>query len=337
MAPPLLAERTCSRTSLVLVAAVVSSACAASPSLPVTAPARNAQEAPVVLRFAWPEGFEASVSGAEQRTLSSDGNGDTTRDEVAYRLRLEPAAEGAFIRYEEFALPGPSGGGLIPLRRVPGLERLADLLRPGFAVAEDGRFLGLPGLEATVDAVNRELDALHARRDPLPAEAPALPTRFSAEIFRRRAPVDWWPMVEMWAGREIVPGNRYEVDLVTRMPLLEGTVLRMDAELSVSEFVPCESDGPPHCVELVLESWPDPHELEPLLAASADASRPAAPVAVTRIDLRERVRLLTDPGTLVPRRLETRQRARVTVRLPDGSTHTDALDRESDLVFHPET
>ena len=147
-------------------------------------------------------------------------------------------------------------------------------------------------------------------------------------------------MVEMWAGREIVLGGRYDLDLVTRMPLLDGATLRMDGELFVSGRQPCEDGGPPRCVELRLETKPDLLEMLPLLGdegSRREAGGAASTVTVTRLDLRETVRLLTEPETLVPRRLETRQRASITVRLPDGSLHTDALDRESDLVFHPET
>ena len=97
---------------------------------------------------------------------------------------------------------------------------------------------------------------------------------------------------------------------------------------------------PPRCIELVLETRPDPLELIPLLGETGSRTEGAAgsaPVTVTKLDLRETVRLLTEPETLVPRRLSTRQRALVTVRLPDGRLHTDTLDRAADLVFHPET
>lgn len=294
----------------------------------------------VALRFAWPEGFTARVVGAESRVLSSDDREDATRSELSYRVRIEPSGDGARIRYEEFALPGADSGALVPLRGVPGLENLADALRPSFVVGPNGRFLGTPDLDDTVAAVNRELDALHAGSGGLPSGAPALPTRFSAELFRRHAPVEWWPMVEMWAGREIHLGGRYTLDLTTRMPLLDGATLRMDGDLAVSGRRSCGDGGPPRCIELVLETRPDPLELIPLLGETGSRKEGAAgsaPVTVTKLDLRETVRLLTEPETLVPRRLETRQRALVTVRLPDGRLHTDTLDHAADLVFHPDT
>ena len=331
------------RASILAAAGLLGLSCA-SPLPPAEVssapPPEPAGEERVALRFSWPEGFTARVTGAESRTLSSDAAADTTHSELSYRVRLESASEGARIRYEEFSLPAPDAGGLVPLRGVPGLECLADALRPSFVVGADGRFLGTPDLDETVAAVNRELDAVHARGEALPEGSPALPTRFSGDLFRRHAPVEWWPMVEMWAGREIVLGGRYDLELLTRMPLLDGATLHMDGELVVSGRRPCEDGGPPRCIELVLETRPDPLELIPLLGEDGARSRDggaAVPVIVTRLDLRETVRLVTEPETLVPRRLETRQRARVTVRLPDGTLHTDALDRESDLVFHPET
>ena len=318
--------------------ALLGLACA-SPAPPDVASRGEAGER-VALRFAWPDGFAARVEGTESRRLSSDDVLDATRSELSYRVRIEPSAEGARIHYEDFSLPTLDAGALVPLRGVPGLESLADALRPSFVVGPSGRFLGTPDLDDTVAAVNRELDALHARSEGLPVGAPALPTRFSAELFRRHAPVEWWPMVEMWAGREIVLGGRYQLDLVTRMPLLDGTTLRMEGHLVVSGRQSCGDGGPPRCIELVLETKPDPLELIPLLGdegSRIEEGAEASPVTLTRLDLREHVRLLTEPETLVPRLLETRQRARVTFRLPDGSLRTDTLDQQADLVFHPET
>jgi hypothetical protein len=90
--------------------------------------------------------------------------------------------------------------------------------------------------------------------------------------------------VELWAGREIVLGERYRVDLVTRMPLLDGVPIRMDGELQVSGRVPCDGgNGPARCVELVLVTRPDPLELLPLLGADAEADLCAYVAGIPRV------------------------------------------------------
>jgi len=317
------------------------SCASAGPPAEVAAGAATDRSEHIALAFAWPAGFSARVAGAESSRLVTDVVRDESRTQMSYRLSLEPHPGGVRIRYDDFSLHDPRTDALVRLRSVPGLETLTAALRPSFVVATDGRFGGTPGLEEDVAAINRALDALHARPEGLPEGSPLLPTRFSAELFRRHAPVEWEPLVELWAGREIVLGERYRVDLVTRMPLLDGVPIRMDGELQVSGRVPCDGgNGPARCVELVLVTRPDPLELLPLLGADAEqpsADAGPAPVTVTRLELDESVRLVTEPETLVPYRVETRRRARLELRMADGSVHSDALDQESDLVFHPES
>lgn len=304
---------------------------------PVAAPAPSAER--LALRFDWPDGFAARVRGTETTQIGSPEAQETQRSDLHYRIRVERGAGNARIRYEDFAFPARAGGTPVRLAAVPGLEALAAALRPSFEVDADGRFSGTPELEGDVEAINRELSRLTARGEPLPEGAPELPTRFSAELFRRHAPAEWFPLVEMWAGREVEPGGRYTLELVTRMPLLDGAPIRMKGELRVSGRVACEGEGgAPRCVELVLETREDPLDLLPLLGRTA-AQGPAGapPVTVAAIELRETVRLVTEPETLRPLRLETQRRARLSLRLPDGRLRTDALDRGTDLVFHRES
>lgn len=334
------------RTSILLVGVfALSSLACESPVSHASAdvaspPPIGATEGSVALRFGWPQGFAARVTGFESRHLVSGGMEDESRTDLSYRVRLEPSPEGSRIRYDDFALRHPKTSELVSLRSVPGLEALSLALRPSFVVSPDGRFSGTPGLDDDVALINRELDALQARPEPLPEGAPLLPTRFSAELFRRHAPVEWWPLVEMWTGREVEPGARYELDLVTRMPLLAGAPIRMDGELHVSKRCACDGgDGPRRCIELVLVTKADPLELLPLLGAEAERQEGEgpAPVTVTKLELDETVRLVTEPETLVPHRVESRTRARLALRLPDGTVHTDSLDQGLDLVFHPDS
>jgi hypothetical protein len=299
----------------------------------------------VSLGFRWPDGFAARVTGAESSRAASDAVEDETRTEMSYRLRAEPTPNGARIRYDDFALPAATNDSLIQLGRVPGLERLSAALQPSFLVSPEGRFAGAPDLDDAVERINQELDALHAQPQGLPEGAPELPTRFSGALFLRHAPVTWWPMVELWAGREIELGRRYQVALVARMPLLDGAPIKMEGELQVSQRVPCDAaaatrDATPRCIELLLVSRPDPLALLPLLGGEAERGSvdgATSPVTITRLELDETVRLVTEPETLVPHHVETTRRARVRLRLSDGSLHTDALDQALDLVFHPES
>ncbi len=329
--------------SIVLLApllALLPAACAstnAGPSL-VATPAPASKER-IPLGFGWPAGFAARVRGTEASRFVSGAVRNEAQTELAYRMQIESGAEGLRVRYDDFSLPDPQRSGLVRLAGVPGLEPLTAALQPSFVVSDDGRITGTPDLDTVVESINRELERLHARPGGLPHGAPLLPTRFSAEVFRRHVPEEWVPMVELWTGREIELGSRYEVDLVARLPLLDGRTIRMDGELLVSERIPCGEGGEVRCVELLMVSRPDPMALAPLLDAAQGPSTEDGPRAgsLAALELDETIRLVTEPETLVPYRVSTTRRARVSVRLADGSLHTDSLDQELDLVFHPET
>lgn len=326
----------CCRTSARARRAVITGLCTVLLPLACARPAPPpvaARAERVVLGFGWPAGFTARVSGVETSRFVVDAARDESRTQMSYRLRLEPAQDGTRVRYDDFALPDPRTDGLVRLGAVAGLERLGLALQPSFLVSTDGRFAGAPDLDTVATAVNRELDALRAQPSGLPGDAPPLPARFSAELFRRHAPADWMPMVELWAGREIELGARYTVELVTRLSLLEGVPIRMKGELRVSERIACDAaDADARCVELVLASRPDPAMLPWLQSAGAGA---AAVVTVSALELDETVRVVTEPETLVPYRVSTDRRARVELRLPDGSHRSTALDEEKDVVFRP--
>lgn len=324
-----------------LFLAVLPLACAAPAApRPAASPVPAAEVERIELGFAWPESFSARVTGAETSRFVAGVVREESSTQMSYRVRVEPAADGVRVRYDDFALLDPRTDALVRLASVPGLEALGAALRPSFLVSKDGHFAGTPDLDRVANAVNRELEALRAQPSGPPADAPRLPARFSGELFRRHAPADWEPMVELWTGREIELGARYAVDLVTKLPLLEGVSIRMTGELRVSGWIPCApSDSAARCVELVLVTQPAPGTLDQLRDAAESRSDPtshAAMVTVDALELDERVRIVTEPETLVPHRVSTDRRARLALRLPDGSLRTSSLDEEKDLVFDHE-
>ena len=320
-----------------VVAALLPLSCA-RPVPPPAAEARAETPVPerVSLGFGLPAGFTARVTGEETSLFVSDADREESRMQMSYRVRLEPNAGGARVQYDDFALPDPRTDALVRLAEIPGLEGLGAALRPSFVVSTDGRFEGAPDLDGVVAAINHELDALNARPSGPPGGAPLLPARFSAALFRRHADSDWRPMVELWAGREIELGARYAVEMETRLPLLAGVSIRMAGELHVSGRIACDdADRAMRCVELRMASRPDPDALAPLLE-DRDAT-PPAPVVLSALELDETVRVVTEPETLVPHRVSTARRARLALRLPDGSLRSSSLDEKKDLVFHPES
>jgi len=142
------------------------------------------------------------------------------------------------------------------------------------------------------------------------------------------------------AGHEIELEERSKLRLATRTPLIDGTLIKTHDSLRVSGRLPCDDTGAaPRCLEQVPRHRAQPAGATPLLGGDGQRHGPddrRSAVAVTPLELDASIRLVTEPGTLVPHRVETR-RTRVRLRLPAGSFHSDGLDLTLDLVFHPQS
>jgi hypothetical protein len=237
-------------------------------------------------------------------------------------------------RYESLAAPAPDGLTLATRATtwrgdLPFAARHArDAIRASEQVVQrigaDGEFLGLDGVEALRPVLARVLD--DARVPPEQAErAVALAlgaTRAEAEEL-------WNLAVGFWTGADLRVAEIYAMSSEAELPLLPGVRAAQAVEFSVRRRVPCAArERGARCVEIVLRATPDPAAVEraaPQLLArvlpGAERAYAAAELAVE-----SELVLVTDPATLLPRRLVWTKAVRVGAR-EQGPPDAEQVDR----------
>jgi len=295
----------------------------------------------VSLRFAWPADARARVSFRRTRQRTGE------RTEV-FTARYETVAERGPAGFR-VSTRGTSWKGDLPV--PPALA--PEAMRASEAVVQrilpQGQFLALDGVEAMRPVLARVLD--DAKVPPDQAER-ALALALAAT--RAEAEELWNLAVGFWTGADLRVGERYAMQSEAELPLLPGVRAPQAVEFRVSGRVPCAaSERAPRCVEVVLRSTPDRAALDaaaPALLARLlpnDAERRGSRV---RLPLSETVRessgarapservaprpdvdlsaertlvLVTDPGTLLPRRMAWSR----TVRLGGGEGERPAAEQ----------
>jgi hypothetical protein len=288
----------------VLRAVAVLLLAAAFPALAEDAPTRVAPDAGVVrLRFAWPAPARAKVTYRRTRIRAGQRPGTFT----ARYETLTEATEGGL----RVATRGTSWRGDLPF--PPALAR--DAVRATEEVVQrirrQGEFAGLEGVEALRPVLARVLE--DARVPPEQAER-ALSLALAAT--RAEAEELWNLTVGFWTGADLKLGQTYEMQSEAELPLLAGVRAPQAVQFGVRRRVPCAAaERAARCVEVVLRSTPDRAALEraapALLArlrAAGEEPLDASPAALTA---ERTLVLVTDPATLLPRRVVWTKAVRV--------------------------
>jgi hypothetical protein len=250
----------------------------------------------VPLRFAWPASARAKVTFRRTRLR-------TGQRPEAFTARYETASEAAegglavTTRGTTWRgdLPFPSALAADAIRAT---EQVVQRVRP------QGEFAGLDGVEALRPVLARVLE--DARVPPEQAER-ALALALAAT--RAEAEELWNLSVGFWTGADLGVGRTFVLQSEAELPLLPGVRAPQAVEFGVRRRVPCAAaERAPRCVEAWLRSTPDRAALE--RAAPALLARLAAPGedppdadAIPGLSVERSLVLVTDPATLLPRRV----------------------------------
>ncbi len=287
-------------------------------------PARAAEDdAPprgevVSLRFAWPAPARARVTYRRTRLRTGRPRGTFT---ARYEALAEPTPDGLRVTTRATTWRGdlPFAGALA-----------RDAIRASEAVVQrvgaDGEFLGLDGVDALRPVLARVLD--DAKVPPEQAEralALALAeTRVEAEEL-------WNLAVGFWTGADLRVAETYAMQSEAELPLLPGVRAPHAVEFSVRRRVPCAAaERALRCVEAVLRSVPDRAALEraapQLLARVLPAGTEPAEGARKDLAAESELVLVTDPATLLPRRLVWTKAVRLGLH-ENGPADAEQVDR----------
>lgn len=245
------------------------------------------------LRFAWPDGLRLLV---------------TVRHE-SWRAGRPPA--GALIRHR--VVVERRGEELWVMNRdVEGHGDEPDLdlnLRMGGALVQ---VVGL-------DGAYRRTEGLEAALAMLPAADEAERARVR-ETLDRVTGQDWETSVAAWRGLTLDAGAMRRKEVAASIPLIPGVAARMEVEYGLEALVPCgDEETERRCAALVYRGAPAASDRAATLERLGAIFQREDPAAVLEDFVgRLEITLLTDPATLLPRRMVTREELRMRVRLGDG-------------------
>lgn len=266
----------------------------------------------IALRFAWPAGMEAEVE-SEHTKIVQHGTvaPDTQTTRSTYRLMVQDHADGRKISFVDWNTGGDVDSALVAATERFVTEEFLAQFRPAFVVGPDGELLRLEGYEPIRDMLDSILRPMF---DTMPGDkAPRL--RFldrllSDEFLLSQVADEWNPLVWSWSDLDFEVGAVYEKDFERPSPIMPDELIPFHVENSLISRVPCEDGAADSaCVSLVMRLVPDPDVLAPMavrfLKQTSGFSNSLG--KAWRMDIENIIRLVTEPATLTPHRLEIRQ------------------------------
>lgn len=282
----------------------------------------------VPLRFGWRAPARAKVGYRRTRTRAGKAPGTfTARYDTAVEADAGPAGglrvttSGTSWRGD---LPFPSA---LARDAIEATEAVVQRVRP------QGEFAGLEGVEALRPVLARVLE--DARVPPEQAER-ALGLALAAT--RAEAEEVWNLAVGFWSGADLRLGETYALQSEAEVPFVPGLRVAQSVEFGVRRRVPCAAaERVPRCVEAWLRSTPDRAALAkaaPVLlprlrraapaVAAPEEERAAAPAGA--LSAERTLVLVTDPATLLPRRVVWTQAVRLGADV-GGAPEAEEIDR----------
>ena len=260
-------------------------------------PAGEAAADPSVarLRFGWTAPLRAQVT--YRRTRTRPGGARTTFT-ARYETRTEAEEGGLRITTQ-----GTSWRGDLPFRHALAREAIRASEAVVQRVGKDGKFAGLVGVEAMRPVLARVFE--DARVPPDAAERALL---LALGAMRAEAEEVWNLAVGFWTGADLALGETYALRSESELPLLPGVRGMHAVEFRVRRRLPCTAgERPLRCVELTLRSTPDRAALAgaagALLARLVPGDAPRPEDAAKDLSAECELVLVTDPDTLLPRRM----------------------------------
>ncbi len=281
---------------------------------------------PVPFRFAWPVGLEivASTTRERSRPRNRATGGPIT---LTYTLRMEDQGDDLRIRV---AAPEFSGIAERDAGTTALLEQVGSLV-PDFIVTRSGDFKSIADVEDYTKRLREVLVAILPEAGQLDAIEPLLGSLLSPAVLNAMASEEWNAIVGNLADSELDTYGVYEFSEATPIPVFPGRTVSMNYVLEVSGFRECVRGGRPRrCVEVEIRSEADPAEVQQIIESVLNAfgTKPIPAGSITRLELANSIRVLTEPDGLYPHELVISKRVRGTA-IEDGREQTlEQLDRK---------
>jgi hypothetical protein len=312
---------------LLLLLAVRAAAPAGAEEAAATLDAAPRGAEAVRLRFSWPQPAEAHVT--YRRTRTRTGAKPSTFL-ARFRSRAERDGEGLRIATSETSwqgeFPFPAGAA-------------ADAIRASEAVVQrvgaDGEFLGLEGAGAMRPVLRRTFEELK-----VPPEQAERAVALAEASMHGEAEELWNLAVGFWIDADLELAEAYVMDTEAELPFAPGVRAASAVEFEVRRRVPCAAgERAARCVEVTLRETPERAAVDraakTILGRLAGPEAALTPEASRDLSVESELVLVTDPATLLPRRIVWTRSAR-TGGGESGGPALEAVDRsEYDYRWSP--
>lgn len=203
-------------------------------------------------------------------------------------------------------------------------------LLPDFVVSTDGTLMALADVGTLVTSYRELILDATESDDPVDSEAEARVEEFlsgflSPQVLTAITANEWNVAVGGWAGAEMEVGGAFELSTEGSFPLIPGASIPMVTTYSAPKRVPCEEgEAVARCVVLKLISRYDEASIEALLQQFVEGLAPDDIVTPRFGDFQSETgaRIVTDPSTLLPYRVETYKDFVVTISAPEEEAGT---------------
>lgn len=272
--------------------------------------------ATIAVHFDWPADTDAQVFSENlEIDQKVDGAADTTRSTMSYRVTVRDHPDGHFIGLNDWEGDGWGTDEPADTTGDAIYERLSSKLpadfTPGFVVTDDGKVLRIEG----IDVLREMLDSVvRPKFDTMPKKTEGarqfLERMLSEEYLTSKVEDEWNPLVYTWSDLVLEVGAVYERDTERPSPLFPDQLIPWHVEDGLLSRVPCEVwEADSACILLVMRSVPDSKVLTPMVIKMVRevTTLPDSEIQGWHLDMEIVVRLVTEPATLTPHRLETRR------------------------------
>ena len=300
----------------------------------------RAEDAPpeqVRIKFDWPAGLTAQVSGSKLKSRSKDG-GEATRQEVRMRYLMQTARKGEnlLVSFSEPELDPTLLRGL-PEEQRRFLAVLTQAALPSYLVSGRGDFIGLENFEGMVAAMKRLLNETFADVTKRRRAQPMLDQILSAPVLTAFAKSEWDWMVGAWSGAEqaFEMGAEYLFKGQVPVPLFGNALVDTETRFEFKRKLPCTRSGVTReCVELHALNHPDADKLAALIEQYLAKLAPeaAAKSSIGSMESAITLELVAETDTLLPHSFSLRKDISVT-GLGNGNQSTSRSTETTKLEF----
>lgn len=283
----------------------------------------------VQLKFAWPDNLNAKVAFLYRNTSRRGMKAQSMTVYGRYNTKAQPMkggfrviTENADIAVRSEGLPeGPQSKLQQALAKAMGKQ-------PAFEIDRKGQFVRVVDAKQYRKTLEDVLNTTFADSPPemrakiIAAAAGAM----TDEQIQAGASAAWNQIVGAWLAAKLDMGDVYKLKFKRPVQALGGATVTLLAEIQFIKRAACSARDPERaCVELQMKTSADDDSVTAAIKAlAASGGNPA--MTVRAFYMTESIRVLTEPGTLIPHRMHSSKKTSMVVKANGRTQSVNQVD-----------